>query len=69
MITRGDCLCCTKLGRCRLTSLEKTLGGYTCSLFEAADEAVYVARWQLMKQYGEEAAVNAMLKTGEREDA
>jgi hypothetical protein len=61
MIRRGDCLACAKLSQCRETDLEKVLRGFTCPLFEEASEPVYQARWDAMQQYGERAAVRAML--------
>lgn len=59
---RGDCLACSKVETCSVTSIEKMLNSYTCILFEEIPEPVYRARVQLMEQYGEVPAVVAMLK-------
>jgi len=59
---RGDCLSCSKIDVCSKTSVEKVLNSFTCILFESIPEPVYRARVQLMGQYGEVAAVVAMLK-------
>ena len=61
MIERGDCLTCDSISRCRLTSVEKVLNGFTCALFTPTKEEVYAARWSLMQQYGETFAVQAIL--------
>lgn len=59
---RGDCLTCSKVETCSVTSVEKMLNSFTCILFEPIPEPVYRARVQMMEQYGEVAAVDAMLK-------
>lgn len=68
MTERGDCLSCSKLTVCSTTSEEKVLQGFTCVLFEGAEEPVFLARAQLMQQLGDVFAVNAMLFKGENED-
>lgn len=59
---RGDCLTCLRVDICSETSVEKVLRSYTCVLFEAISEPVYLARVKLMEQYGEVATVEAMLR-------
>jgi hypothetical protein len=61
MVIRGDCLACVHLGECTKTSAEKVIKGYTCPTFFPAPEAVYLARWDMMKQYGEASAAQAMV--------
>lgn len=68
MRLRGECLACSKLGECGETSEEKVLQSFTCMLFAEAPEAVYVARWVMMKQYGEQTAVRAMLAATHEEE-
>lgn len=71
MNLKGECLACEKLARCRETNETLVLQSYTCSLFEAASEPVYLARWDSMLRYGEVTAVRAMLplkSTTEGED-
>lgn len=59
---RGDCLTCCKVDICAETSVERVLNSYTCILFEPVTGPEYKARVQLMEQYGEVPAVEAMLK-------
>lgn len=59
---RGDCLTCSRVDTCSETSIERVLNSFTCVLFEPISEPVYQARVRLMEQYGEVAAVEAMLK-------
>lgn len=61
MILRGDCLSCSKLGQCQTTSVEKVLEGFTCWLFDPAQEPVAMARWNMMQQVGEVPAARAMV--------
>lgn len=59
---RGDCLTCSRIEMCSETSIEKVLRSHTCPLFEPIPEPVYRARVALMEQYGDVAAVQAMLQ-------
>jgi hypothetical protein len=61
MIIRGDCLACTKLGKCQTTSVDRVLEGFTCWQFDPAPEPVAMARWNMMQQVGEKTAVRAMV--------
>lgn len=61
MILRGECLACDRLGECTKTNVELVLQSYTCASFEPTPEPVYVARWDLMQQFGPQSAVEAML--------
>ena len=61
MIEFGDCLACRRLGVCPETDLKKVWESYTCALFEGAPEPVYQARIDMMAQFGEIAAIQAML--------
>lgn len=58
---RGDCLTCSKLMTCEATSVEKVLVSYTCPLFNAVAEPIFISRQHMMLQYGEVAAVEAMM--------
>lgn len=62
---RGDCLSCTRLGKCMETSLEKVLKDFTCILYDSVAEPVYQARAQAIEQFGEVLAVQAMLERPE----
>jgi quinol monooxygenase YgiN len=53
---------CTRISTCVDTSVEKVLGSYTCVVFDAVTEPVYRSRIGMMDQYGDVAAVRAMLK-------
>lgn len=59
---RGDCLSCSKVEICIATSVEKVLSSYTCPLYESVPEPEYRARWMLMLQFGDVAAVRAMIQ-------
>lgn len=59
---RGDCLSCSKVDICSATSVERILTSFTCPLYEAIPEPVYRARVMLMLQFGDEAAVKAMMQ-------
>jgi hypothetical protein len=61
-VIRGDCLTCVHLSTCNETSVERVKVSYTCALFTAVDEAVYMARLHMMNAYGEDAAIEAMLE-------
>lgn len=58
---KGDCLTCARLGPCTETSVKKVLESYTCPLYEPVFEEVYLARIEMMKKYGEETALKAMI--------
>jgi hypothetical protein len=60
-ILRGDCLTCAKIHDCNEVTIERVKESYTCPLFSATDEAVYLARLHMMQVYGEENAIEAML--------
>ena len=62
---RGDCLSCSRLGKCAETSLEKVLKDFTCILYDSVEEPVYQARAQTMERFGEVLAVQAMLERPE----
>lgn len=59
---RGDCLSCSKVEICSATSVEKILNSFTCPLYESIPEPVYRARVMLMQQFGDVAAVKAMMQ-------
>lgn len=59
---RGDCLSCSKVEICTATSVEKILNSFTCPLYEPVPEPVYRARVMLMMQFGDIAAVKAMMQ-------
>lgn len=61
MIYRGDCLCCSKIKVCALTSVEKALGGFTCQYFEGVIEAEWMARMDAMEKFGDVISVQAMM--------
>lgn len=73
MILKGDCLSCTRVSSCSVTSAEKVRGGFTCQIFEGVPEPEYVARLEMIRKYGEQQAVQAMLdrpvEKGDEEDA
>lgn len=73
MIHKGDCLSCKRVGACLGTDEEKVRDGFTCQLFEGVLEAEYLARIDMMKKYGEQQAIRAMLnrpiELGDDEDA
>ena len=64
---RGDCLTCSRLETCQITSIQKVLAAYTCPLFEAVPAPVYEARVHMMSQYGDEVAVQAMMKNHQQQ--
>lgn len=57
----GDCLSCQMLGVCSLTDLEKVRSSYTCVFFRGVPEPMFLARVEMMKQFGETMAIKAML--------
>jgi len=61
VIHKGDCLSCKKVGSCLATDAGKVLGGFTCQLFEGVTEPEYLARVAMMKKYGDNQAIRAML--------
>lgn len=65
---RGDCLSCSKVAICSATSVEKVLTSFTCPLYEAILEPEYRARVMLMWQFGDLAAVKAMLQKPEEKE-
>lgn len=80
-ILRGDCLTCAKIDACNEVTLQRVKDSYTCPLFTAVAEPVYLARLHMMESYGEDTAIEAMLnrptdpdeeeepEEGEQEDA
>lgn len=58
---KGDCLSCTRLGRCSQTNLQKVLKDHTCVMFEPVEQPVFMARVSSMELYGTVPAVRAML--------
>lgn len=61
MILRGDCLACDLLDECTKTSVDLVLRSFTCASFTPTPEAVYLARWEMMQQFGPQPAVESML--------
>lgn len=59
---KGDCLSCTRLGKCAETSFEKVLNDFTCIVYEPVEEPVYRARAHAIEEFGEVLAVQALLK-------
>lgn len=58
---RGECLACSRIAECSITSMQKVLSSFTCPLFEEVPGPVYQSRVVLMQQFGEEGAVAAMM--------
>jgi hypothetical protein len=73
VIHKGDCLSCKKVSTCTGTSAERVYAGFTCQLFEGVPEPEYLARLEMIKQYGEPQAIRAILnrltERGEDTDA
>lgn len=65
---RGECLACTKIAGCGATSVERVLNSFTCPLFEAVIEPVYMARVTMMEKYGDVSAACAMLQRPPEEE-
>ena len=64
---KGECLACTKTAICFETSVEKAKSGYSCPLFEEVTEAVDQARFDIIKQFGDD-AITAILNRKKDED-
>lgn len=59
----GECLACQRLVACSEATEDRVLTSYVCPLFTAVPEAEFVARWNMMQQYGERVAVRALVLT------
>lgn len=57
----GECLACLHVGNCKETSLEKVLSSFTCPMFTAVPEPVFLARLTTMNRFGEKTAVLALM--------
>lgn len=57
----GECLICSKVNSCSETSAEKIKQSYVCVLFHPVSEPVYLARLQMLNEYGEQSAIIAIL--------
>lgn len=60
-ILRGDCLTCSRIEVCNVVTVEKVKQSHTCPLFREVTEPVYLARLSMMSNYGEDAAIDAMI--------
>jgi len=60
-LLRGDCLSCSRIAFCIDTSTKRVIESYTCPLFTGVEEPVYLARLAMIKNYGTERAIEAML--------
>jgi hypothetical protein len=49
------------LEACSETSVERARTSYVCPLFKEVSEAVYLARWNMMQQFGERVALRALI--------
>jgi hypothetical protein len=63
MTQRGDCLCCSRIGNCRLVTVKKAISGFTCHMFTEVEESVWMARWDAMQTFGETITIQSMMKT------
>jgi hypothetical protein len=59
----GECLLCQRLISCSETSVERALSSYVCPLFNTVLEAEFLARWNMMKKYGDRVAIGALILT------
>lgn len=60
-VLRGDCLTCLRIDTCNEVSIELVKQSHTCPLFREVTEPVYLARLAMMKTYGDDAAIDAMI--------
>lgn len=57
----GECVACQRLVSCSEASVERVLTSYVCPLFKPVSEAEYLARWDMMKRFGNRVAIRALV--------
>lgn len=60
-MTIGECFSCAKMPLCTETNIHRVLADYTCPVYVPVSAPVYMARQKMVEQYGEAAAIEAML--------
>lgn len=64
----GDCISCARLSSCSVTSPDKVKGDFTCPLYVPVAEPIYYARDAMIRQFGVDQAVRALLGGREKGD-